>query len=487
MKTTSACHTRRWSFFREYLLIIPLGFILCFTANAGISTNPLLLPDLSGAGDLLLSGDGSINNNGVIVILGNLSNSGSSSLGTGTIKMTGAASQSISGSNTIQNLEVNNTSGIVLNGPVTVNGTLTLANGTVSTGASDLILGPSATIAGTPGSSRMVVATGSGKMYKQYQGSGTFTFPLGDATGTAEYSPVTLSFTSGTFGTDNSVGVNLANAAYPGSSGSYLNRYWNISSSGITNFSCNARFNYLPADVNGTESSIYCVKVDPLPSVIYDSANVSLHQLSANGLSSFGTFTGKPGDRSLSLGSVFLEGLYSGSGVMSKAQDENGGHFGGDTTDVISIVLHKATNYPSVAYTATVVGLHTNGVAGIMVPGRYNESYYITVRHRNSIATTTATPVLLSESSISYFFDSPAKAYGGNLGVMIDGTPVIYTGDPNQDGLVDASDLSDIENQARLTSTGYIPEDLSGDGLVDASDLSVSGNNARLAIGVIEP
>jgi len=99
----------------------------------------------------------------------------------------------------------------------------------------------------------------------------------------------------------------------------------------------------------------------------------------------------------------------------------------------------------------------------------------------------TADSVLFSGSTINYSFDHQEKAYGNNMGVMIDGTAVIYSGDENQDGIVDGSDLSDIGNFATLVATGYIPQDINGDGLIDGSDLSIIGNNAVLAIGIVTP
>ena len=439
-------------------------------------------------GDIILSGGVTLNNQGILVVLGNLTNNGAPNLGSGTVKFTGSTTQSINGISTFQNLEVNNATGVTINGATTVNGTLTLANGLVTLGNNILLLGPSANVAGTPDATKMIVATGSGQMRKQFSGNGSFTFPVGDNTGTAEYSPVILNFTSGTYGSGNWAGVNLVNSLYPGSTGSYLKRYWIVSSNGISGFNCIAKFNYLfPADVIGLESEIYCAKVAPEPSIIYDITNTSLHQLTANGLSSFGTFTGKLGLRRLNIASLMLEGLYNGGGIMRKAYDEVGEHFGGDTADVIKVELHKASDYSSIKYTANNVGLSTSGIASINVPGTYNESYYVTIKHRNSIETTTSTPVLLSAAVVNYSFNLPAKAYGNNLGIMEDGAAVIFGGDSNQDGIVDGGDLSDTGNLAEMGANGYLPEDFTGDGLVDGSDLSLAGNNATQGVGAITP
>jgi PKD repeat protein len=220
----------------------------------------------------------------------------------GTVILNGTASQSISGIGIITNsanstLEISNASGVNLNtSNVTLNGSLKLTNGLLTLGSNNLLLGTTGNITGTPSAIAMIVATGTGQLQKGYASgfTGSFLYPVGDNTGTAEYSPVTLNFTGGTFGTGNYAGVNLVNAKYPAdpNTGSYLKRYWALSQSGITGFSCNATFQYVTADVNGTESQIYCMKVLPLPFISYDPANTTLHQLTANGLTSFGTFTG---------------------------------------------------------------------------------------------------------------------------------------------------------------------------------------------------
>jgi len=124
--------------------------------------------------------------------------------------------------------------------------------------------------------------------------TGSFVYPIGDNTVTPEYSPITLNFTSGTFAANNYAGVNLVNSKYPTDPNfiSYLKRYWNLSQSGITGFNCNATFQYVTADVNGTENQISTILVNPTPYFAYDLANIALHQLTASGLTSFGTYTG---------------------------------------------------------------------------------------------------------------------------------------------------------------------------------------------------
>jgi hypothetical protein len=187
-------------------------------------------------------------------------------------------------------LVIDNSAGVILNEDILLHDTLIITNGQVNLADNNLTLGDTAAISGIPSSTAMIVATGTGEVRKKFASVGSFTFPVGDNNSTAEYSPVTLDFTTGTFA-DGFVGINIANSPYPGASGSYLNRYWNVTAAGITDFTCNAQFDYVPADVTGTENNLFCYRVAPTVDQ-YNATNTALHQLTANGLISFGTFTG---------------------------------------------------------------------------------------------------------------------------------------------------------------------------------------------------
>lgn len=248
--------------------------------------------------NLVLNNGGSLDVQGTLILKKELQNqnAASNSIGTGTVEFSGAVAQSVSGQNTIQNLTLNNVNGLTVGGNTRVNGTLALSAGRISLGANNLLLGPSASVSGAPSASNMVVATGAGELRKEYASAGSFSFPVGDATGTAEYSPVTLAFNSGTFGAGNYAGVKVVDAQYAGTATSYLTRYWSVSHSGITGFSCNSTFQYVTADVVGTEADIFCTRVLHGPFTAYNMANTGLNTIDANGLASFGTFTGNLGD-----------------------------------------------------------------------------------------------------------------------------------------------------------------------------------------------
>jgi hypothetical protein len=178
---------------------------------------------------------------------------------------------------------------------------------------------------------------------------------------------------------------------------------------------------------------------------------------------------------------LYLEGLYNASvlGTMNKAQDENGDHFPSNTADQVTVELHSSSNYWTIIYSTGLVNLSTGGnISVTTVPAVYSDSYYITIRHRNSIETVSALPVSFSGTTISYDFSNAAsKAYGNNQKNEGNGYFSIWGGDINQDGVVDSSDENSVDMKAQAFAVGYLQEDVNGDGLIDGSDHMLIFNN----------
>ncbi|MDQ3020046.1 MAG: aryl-sulfate sulfotransferase [Bacteroidota bacterium] len=116
-------------------------------------------------------------------------------------------------------------------------------------------------------------------------------------------------------------------------------------------------------------------------------------------------------------------------------------------------------------------------------------TYYISTKHRNSVETWSTAG---GESFISggvYLYDftgSNSKAYGNNL-VLKGSKYCIYSGDVNQDGIVDIADVGFIENDVKIFASGYQASDLTGDRLVDFSDAAIADNNGFNFVGAVTP
>jgi len=80
------------------------------------------------------------------------------------------------------------------------------------------------------------------------------------------------------------------------------------------------------------------------------------------------------------------------------------------------------------------------------------------------------------------------RAFGENMKeIHLTDKWVIYAGDVNQDGLVDAEDVLSIRNLGLAFGKGYEDEDVNGDGCIDADDLIIVDNNAAKFVEKITP
>ncbi len=185
---------------------------------------------------------------------------------------------------------------------------------------------------------------------------------------------------------------------------------------------------------------------------------------------------------------LFLEGLYNAAtGQMNKAKDNVSGSvvdkFPGTVADTISVELHSSTSYGTTVCKIYGVQLNQNGTASFSIPSEYSSSYYITVKHRNHIATVSGTAQSFASTQINFSYTTgAANAFGSNLMQVASGVYGIYLGDVNHDGSVDINDSGPVIIAVRSGSVGYILTDINGDGYVDINDSGPVINNVRNGI-----
>ncbi|KAF0195209.1 MAG: BNR/Asp-box repeat-containing protein [Bacteroidetes bacterium] len=200
-----------------------------------------------------------------------------------------------------------------------------------------------------------------------------------------------------------------------------------------------------------------------------------------------GVLTINANDKTLTLNNVMLEGLYAGGGFMNQAFNEVGPQFDPGVADMIAVELHDATNYATIEY-SSLVQLSTTGTATVTgIPVTLSGDYRITVKHRNSIETTTANAVSFAGTTIIQSFGDPAEIYGGNLLQMADMGYAIYGGDINQDGAVDGGDVTPFDNDQFNFVAGYVLSDVDGNGSVDSGDGTIIDNNQFGFVGASLP
>lgn len=114
--------------------------------------------------------------------------------------------------------------------------------------------------------------------------------------------------------------------------------------------------------------------------------------------------------------------------------------------------------------------------------------YYIVLSHRNSIETWSKTPVVLTPGISNESFKIQSNVFGDNV-IQIPSSSdfAVYSGDVNQDGSVDLTDNTMIDNDSYNYVSGYVKTDITGDNNVDLSDAAIADNNAYNFVSVVKP
>ncbi|HMS65205.1 MAG TPA: hypothetical protein PKD83_08130 [Ignavibacteria bacterium] len=151
-------------------------------------------------------------------------------------------------------------------------------------------------------------------------------------------------------------------------------------------------------------------------------------------------------------------------------------------------VYLRNNNFPYDIVDSSIAVLNSNGNGIYNFPNALNgANYFIVVDHRNSIDTWSSTGNSFTGNSLSYDFTTLAsQAYGNNQSLK--GTRyTLFSGDVNKDDIIDSGDLSQVENDAGVSLSGYVSSDVTGDDFVDATDISILENNAALGVVVVSP
>ena len=174
---------------------------------------------------------------------------------------------------------------------------------------------------------------------------------------------------------------------------------------------------------------------------------------------------------------MIIEGFYHTSTTRLNKRDTVRAYLRNITTPFAVIDSAKSV-VDSVNYTGNF--LFSNAPTG---------TYYIQLKHRNALETWSKAggqAYTLGSALIYDFTDNITKAYGSNMAPV--GTKFgLFSGDVTQDGTVDATDVSLIDNDAVNFVSGYVVTDITGDNFVDASDFSIADNNAANFVSVSRP
>ncbi|HMS65715.1 MAG TPA: hypothetical protein PKD83_10745, partial [Ignavibacteria bacterium] len=159
-------------------------------------------------------------------------------------------------------------------------------------------------------------------------------------------------------------------------------------------------------------------------------------------------------------------------------------------TDTVKIYLRSIT-FPYSILDSSRTKIDSAGTGKYYFANVTNgTNYYLQMKHRNSIETWSFGGQSFNLFSMTYDFSTAVSLSFGNNSKQIDSSPIrfgFYSGDVDQDGTVDAGDLSQAENDAANSLSGYVQTDVTGDDFVDAGDVSIIENNAAVGISAITP
>ncbi|HMG76859.1 MAG TPA: hypothetical protein VK582_25530, partial [Pyrinomonadaceae bacterium] len=257
-----------------------------FTQNLNVIFSPTAAVVISGGGTLTGSGTVQVTRATGSADFANQYAITNKTLTNLTVEFAGAAAQG-TGAVTFGGLKINNSSGVTLSGNATVNGTLTLSSGNITTGSSRVIVSSTGTVSRTSG-----YVFGNLQKYAA-TGATAMTFEVGDA---SNYTPVNVSFASVTNAGDLTVSTtsgdhpNLTNSTIIPSRS--VNRYWTLTNSGIVFTTYSATFNFVSGDVDAGADTNALVVGNFVPAVwTYPAVGTRTStSTQATGLSAFGDF-----------------------------------------------------------------------------------------------------------------------------------------------------------------------------------------------------
>ncbi|MBK8983119.1 MAG: hypothetical protein IPM38_12525 [Ignavibacteria bacterium] len=159
--------------------------------------------------------------------------------------------------------------------------------------------------------------------------------------------------------------------------------------------------------------------------------------------------------------------------------------------DTVRVYLHR-TDFPNIAVDSSVGIAGSNAVvSNLLFNKALDGTYYKVVKHRNSLETWSNVGVVYTRGTGSshHNFVPNNASYGNNM-ATVSTTPFykgLYSGDCDQDGIIDIADLSIIDNQVFNFGAGYVIGDLNGDLFVDLTDYTYADNNSFNFVSVVAP
>ncbi|MBK8553224.1 MAG: hypothetical protein IPL53_20055 [Ignavibacteria bacterium] len=174
-----------------------------------------------------------------------------------------------------------------------------------------------------------------------------------------------------------------------------------------------------------------------------------------------------------------IEGFYNdGTGLLNMK-------------DTVRVYLRNSVSpYPIIDSVKGIID-SVNFKGSFLLKRAVMDPYFIEIKHRNTIVTWSKNPVYftIGDKTSYNFTTSETQAYGNNM-ILVNTSPARYagySGDVNQNGFIDLTDLIAISNNASNFVTGYVNTDVDGDNITDLTDVIICYNNSTMFVSKITP
>ena len=264
--------------------------------------------------------------------------------------------------------------------------------------------------------------------------------------------------------------------------GTSIRRYFDIIPTTNTGLNATLVFKYDDSELNGKpEPSLKLFKsTNSGATWLYQigNVNVNTNEITLSGIPSFSRWSSDSSAVSASVKMV-IQGFYDASTNSL------------NMSDTVRAYLRNTTFPYTPVDSAKEILNYSSLRAAFQFKNATSGTYYLQIKHRNSIETWSSNGLLYSPgTTLNQDFSFSANMAFGNNQVQVDASPLLFafwSGDVNQDGTVDAGDISEVENDVSLGTTGYVPTDVNGDDFVDGSDVSIVENNASNSVVAVLP
>jgi endonuclease/exonuclease/phosphatase family metal-dependent hydrolase len=224
----------------------------------------------------------------------------------------------------------------------------------------------------------------------------------------------------------------------------------------------------------GNDGNHYNLAINAPPTNLFGQIIADALYNAADHLPIFASFNFAPTDTTITLNlTALIEGFYNGLIMIP---------------DTVTAYLHQSIS-PYAKIDSVKIRLDNLGSGTGKFFNTPSGTYYIVIKHRNSIETWSKAggEIMTRGSSITYnFTNDSSKAFGNNM-KKVNNKWCIYCGDVNQDRYVNLTDITLIGNDAFNYSTGYRLADLNGDSYIDLNDLTICDNNSYKSVSTKKP